>query len=267
MAGILRVCWNIFPLIFSLVALCFTLLVIISGTSSHNDLSDVYFMKINTTDIVPSSVPNSAAYNSVAQSLGLHDFYQASLWGYCEGDNGKNGTENVTYCSTPQGLYWFDPVSIFENELFNGQSVVIPASIQADFNKVETASHWMFAMYIVAVILIFLEVLVGFTTLCSRVGSAITAIVSFLAFLFIAAATVVAQVMFVIYRNAINNTITEFNVQASLGSAMFAFSWIATAAAAAAFIGFFFGICCGTGESRRWSRRGVEKEVPLEFRS
>ena len=95
----------------------------------------------------------------------------------------------------------------------------------------------------------------------------ITAIVSFLAFLFIAAATVVAQVMFVIYRNTVNDTIPEFNVQASLGKTIFVFSWIATAAAAAAFIGFYFGICCGTGESRRWNRRGVEKEVPLEYRS
>jgi len=117
-------------------------------------------------------------------------------------------------------------------------------------------------MYLVGVILVFLEVLIGFTTLCTRVGSVITTIVSFLAFLFVAAATVVAQVMFAMYRNAINNSITQFNVQASLGTTMFAFGWAATAAAAAAFIGFLFGICCGTGESRRWRRRG-EKDMLL----
>jgi len=262
MASILRICWNIFPLLFSLIALCFTLLVIISGTSAHNDLANVYFMRINTTDIISSSVPDSGAYNTIAESLGLHDFYQTSLWGYCEGDNTPNGSNNVTFCSKPAALYWFDPVSIFSNELFSGQSVVIPSSIQNDFNKVETASHWMFAMYLVGVILVFLEVLIGFTTLCTRVGSVITTIVSFLAFLFVAAATVVAQVMFAIYRNAINNSITQFNVQASLGTTMFAFGWAATAAAAAAFIGFLFGICCGTGESRRWRRRG-EKDMLL----
>lgn len=118
----------------------------------------------------------------------------------------------------------------------------------------------MFAMYLVGVILVFLEVLIGLTTFCSRVGSVITTIVAFLAFLFVAAATIVAQVMFIIYRNVINDSITEFNVEASLGTTMFAFSWVATVATALALIGFLFGICCGTGESRRWRRRG-EKDV------
>jgi hypothetical protein len=50
--------------------------------------------------------------------------------------------------------------------------------------------------------------------------------------------TIVAQVMFTIYRNAINNTITELNVSANLGTAMFSFSWTATLAALLAFFGF-----------------------------
>jgi len=241
---VLRICWNIIPLFFACVALTFTLLVMISGTSAHNQLSDIYFMKINTTDIIPVSVPASGDFNSTAESLGLHDFYQNSLWGYCEGDNDN---DTVSRCSNPTPMYTFDITQIFSQELFAGQTVDIPQSISDNLGSLHTASHWMFAFYMVGVILAFITVLVGLTALCTRFGSVITTIVSGLAFLFIIAATLVAQVIFAIYRNAINGTIAELNVSASLGTAMFAFSWTASLAALVAFVGFTCGICCGTG--------------------
>lgn len=147
-------------------------------------------------------------------------------------------------------MYTFDPTQIFSQELFAGQTVNIPQSITNDLSKLHTASHWMFALYMVGVILAFITVLIGLTALCTRFGSIVTTIVSGLAFLFIIAATLVAQIMFVIYRNVINGTITQLNVSASLGTAMFAFSWTASAAALVAFVGFTCGICCGTGRAR-----------------
>lgn len=73
---------------------------------------------------------------------------------------------------------------------------------------------------------------------------------------------IVAQVMFTIYRNAINNTITELNVSANLGTAMFSFSWTATLAALLAFFGFLIGICCGTGRRRNSATREMYDAVP-----
>jgi hypothetical protein len=168
-------------------------------------------------------------------------------------------------------MYVFDPVEIFSSELLSGASVSVPASIQNDLDKVRTASRWMFALYIVGVCLSFLTLVIGLTALCSRVGSVFTTLVAFLAFLFITAATLVAQIMFIVYRNVINNAITELNVTASLGTTMFALSWAAAAAALFAFIGFMFGICCGTGANRnkRVGRRSrgekpvFEEGIPL----
>jgi len=48
MASLLRICWNIIPIFFSLVAFVFTLLVMISGTNSGNQLADVYFMRVKS---------------------------------------------------------------------------------------------------------------------------------------------------------------------------------------------------------------------------
>jgi len=154
-------------------------------------------------------------------------------------------------------MYTFDPTQIFSKELDAGQLVDIPPSIQDNLNKLHTATQWMFAMYIVGVVLAFLTILIGLTALFTRYGSVVSTIVSFLAFLFILAATLVAQIMFVIYRNVINGTIIELNVSASLGTTMFAFSWTASAAALVAFFGFCFGICCGTG---RRGHYGAKRE-------
>jgi hypothetical protein len=157
-------------------------------------------------------------------------------------------------------MYSFNPVEIFSSELLAGQNVTIPQSIQDNLNRVRTASHWMFALYLVAAILLFITLLVGLTALCTLFGSVISTVVAFLAGLFITAATLLAQIMFIIYRNVINNTITQLNVDANLGTAMFAFSWTAVICSLIAFIGFLFGICCGTGDRQGRYRRGWRSE-------
>jgi hypothetical protein len=188
----------------------------------------------------------------VAESLGLHDFYQNSLWGYCEGNNDR--PDQVTFCSKPAAMYTFDPVDIFSRELFAGQSVTVPQSVQDDRDRLHTASHWMFALYIVGVILAFITALAGLMALCTLFGSCVATFASLMAFIFIAAATLLAQIIYVIYRNAINDTITQLNVTANLGTAIFAFSWTATISALVAFLGFLIGICCGTGGRREYAR-------------
>lgn len=48
-------------------------------------LGDIYFFKLNMANIIPQSVPNLTLVNSIARTLGLHDFYQVGLWNFCEG--------------------------------------------------------------------------------------------------------------------------------------------------------------------------------------
>lgn len=78
----------------------------------------IYFLKLNLTNIIPLAVPDATLINSIAQTLGLHDFYTVGLWGYCEGYNGQG----TTACSKPQVLYWFNPVAIIQSELLAGAS-------------------------------------------------------------------------------------------------------------------------------------------------
>ena len=113
-----RKSWALITSFFLFVALIFLILVQIAGVRNRSIINNWYFIRLDLSNVVPSSVPNFALINTIAQTLGLHDFYQVGLWGFCEGYQG----EGVTFCSKPETLYWFNPVEILRNELLAGAS-------------------------------------------------------------------------------------------------------------------------------------------------
>ena len=113
-----RLSWALLSSFFLLVALVFLILVEVGDTAIGSVVNNIYFLNLNLSNIVPQSVPNAVLINSVAQTLGLHDFYTVGLWGYCEG----YFNQGVTSCSKPRTLYWFNPVEILLSQLLNGAS-------------------------------------------------------------------------------------------------------------------------------------------------
>lgn len=65
----------------------FLILVCIGNINKSKVLGDIYFFRLDVSNIIPISVANSNLLNSVARSLGLHDFYQVGIWNFCEGYN------------------------------------------------------------------------------------------------------------------------------------------------------------------------------------
>lgn len=59
----------------------------IGNTSNKPGLTNIYFYRLELADIIPLSAPNAELINSIARSIGLHDFYQVGLWNFCEGYN------------------------------------------------------------------------------------------------------------------------------------------------------------------------------------
>lgn len=223
---------------FFLISIIFLTLVLIGNTYIKPALTSIYFLKMDLSNIIPHSVPNATLINSIARSLGLHDFYQVGLWGFCEGYS-KSG---VTNCSTPKQLYWFDPVDIILSELFFGATIALPANVVNILKIVKKASNWMFALFFTGTVLTFVSLLVSWTSIYSRWAALTNAILSFLAALTTTAATIIATVMFIIFRNVFDGE-PQINIKASLGKEMFAFMWIA---AGSAILGssFQIGMCC-----------------------
>lgn len=111
-----RLCWSLFTSFLLLISLVFVILVEIGSTYNQSVLRDIYFIRLNLSDIIPTSVPNATLINSIAQTIGLHDFYTVGLWGYCSGFVGQG----FTMCSDPKTLWWFNPVEIIQSELLAG---------------------------------------------------------------------------------------------------------------------------------------------------
>lgn len=83
------------------ITIPFLILVIIGNTHNNSFLTDIYFFKLDVSQIIPIAVANSGLLNSVARSLGLHDFYQVGLWNFCEGYNDEC-VSRLPFCCFPQ---------------------------------------------------------------------------------------------------------------------------------------------------------------------
>ncbi|OCK81799.1 integral membrane protein-like protein [Lepidopterella palustris CBS 459.81] len=255
-----RKTWSILTSVFLFISVTFIILVEIGGTHNQAVIKNFYFIKLDLSHIIPASVPNSILINSIAQTLGLHDFYQVGLWGFCEGYNGQG----VTYCSKPQTLYWFNPVEILKSELLSGASINLPADINNILNLIKLASQVMFGLFLtgacLSTVLIFLTPL----SVYSRWTAFPVAIFTFLTALFTTVASIIATVMFIIFRNVISG-VAEINIGAEVGTKMFAFMWIASAFSIFAWL-IQTGLCCccaSRRDVRTGRKRGNEKAYAL----
>jgi len=111
-----RLLWALLTSLLLLITVIFLILVEVGDTSVSSIRNKIYFINLDLSDIIPTGVPNAALINSIARTLGLHDFYTVGLWGFCEGYNGQG----VTDCSSPKLMYWFNPVEIIQSELISG---------------------------------------------------------------------------------------------------------------------------------------------------
>lgn len=254
-----------------ILSLVFLILVEIGNINDNAVIRNTYFLRINLANVIPNSIPNAVFINSIAQSLGLHDFYQVGLWNYCEG----YVYEGITNCSPTQTLYWFNPVEIIVSQLLAGASIALPSEVADILDIVRIASQWMFACFLVGACLTFLCIFfcpMGFSQRPRWQHKAkriflrqlpIT-ILAFLAALFTTVATGIATVMYIIFRNTFRDA-ADLNINAHIGSEMFAFMWIATGFN---LIGLFIqigtccGVCCCTGrrKAERISRHAVDNE-------
>lgn len=121
--------------LFLLISVIFLLLVEIGNTHVESVLTSIYFVRLDLSQILPQSVPDTSVVNTMAQSLGLHDFYQFGLWAFCEG----YVSEGITDCSTPKVAYWFNPVQILLNELLAGATSSLPLLFSQSFTEMRSS--------------------------------------------------------------------------------------------------------------------------------
>lgn len=232
-----------------------TFQTLIGNISNRPVLRSTYFFTLNLTNIIPASAGDIILVNSLARSLGLHDFYQVGLWSFCEGYN----DEGITHCSSPRTLYWFNPVQILLNELLAGATIALPANINSILKLIKLASHIMFAFFLTGTCMTPFSILASPLALRSRWWSGALAIWTFIGALLTAAAAVIATVMFIIFKNVITSQ-KSLNIGAAIGTQMFVFMWIAAACNVLGFALHLGLVCCCASrrDVRTGRRRGAK---------
>lgn len=236
-----------------LVSVIFLILVEIGNTNGSKIPGDIYFFKLDLSDIVPQSTPNLQLTNSIARTLGLHDFYQVGLWSFCEGYN----DEGITFCSKPKNLYWFNPVEIVKSELFSGASIALPNEVNSILGLIRIASNIMFGFFLTGLILNFVLIFAAPIVLYSKWWSLPVALVAGFSSLMVSTATCIGTTMSLIFKYVLTSQV-ELNIVADIGVNMFAFMWIATAFTGLSFIIHAgLGCCCTSRRDIRTGRKSI----------
>ncbi|OBT65269.1 hypothetical protein VE03_04654 [Pseudogymnoascus sp. 23342-1-I1] len=252
------------------IGFIFLILILTAQTSLKPVLKSTWFIKIDLSNIlVRSTTPGSEfpLLNSIARSLGLHDFYLVGLWNYCEGYN----DEGITNCSKPVSLYYFNPVKILLSELLAGATITLPSDILTILRLIQIASNAMFLLFLLGIIFTFLSLLLSPLSLLRSphfsprqrscwVGCGL-GLISFLAAFCTIVAAVVGTVMFTIMRNVLKSQ-PMLNIGAELGVQMLAFMWVAAGSVLFAFVMQVRCCCCCRGGRReKKAARRREREM------
>ncbi|CAD6582311.1 MAG: hypothetical protein ASARMPREDX12_000903 [Alectoria sarmentosa] len=225
-----RLTFSLLTSLLFLIALVFLILVEVGNTGAHHHavVGSIYFLKLDFSHIIPQAVPQATLINSIARTLGLHDFYQVGLWNYCEGYG-----NDITDCSKPKTLYWFNPVEIILNQLLAGATIALPANIISALSLVRTASHWMSALFLTGACTCLVSIFLTPLSIYTRWATFPIAFFAFLSALTTTAASIIATVMFIIFSKVVHSAEGEVNIVPEIGIKMFAFMWVASACAVA----------------------------------
>lgn len=203
--------------------------------------------ELNLTEATSSfSSVTSGSVNLTSQGLG--EIYTFGMWGYCKGVS-KDGEYDVTYCSEPMGLYIFDPLSLFEDEL--GVSISLPNKVEDFVDASKVLSKIIFITGLIGAGTTFLAGAFSVFSFKSRAFSCIGMLFVFISFVALIICGAVSTAMFSSFEKYFNNESLKYGITASLGNKRFyGLIWTAVALTFIVCVLSFFTMCCGKSRSK-----------------
>ncbi|KAJ6192054.1 integral membrane protein-like protein [Bipolaris maydis] len=253
------------PMVLAVASLICFLVVALAQVSpnGHSTLlqRDFYFFKADTSGVMLSpqnllnDLPNSVVgiqipkvHPSVAKSGNLKDFYAMGLFGYCEGNiDTKTRRELVTHCSDWKMPFSFDPIVVWQLE-----NTSLQAKLGERFNegmsiyrKTVESMHYVF---VIVLALTLFECAVGILAIKGRLYSLLTAVISFVRTMLAITTAVVAMITYVMLKGVFESVLRPYNIEASLGVALFSVLWLGVACSIASSFFWCPSICFCSGK-------------------
>lgn len=118
----------------------------------------------------------------------------------------------------------------------------------------------MFEFFTVACCFTLLALITSPWSLSSRRGTIVPAVFAFITALCCVVATIVATILFTVFRNALMDLGAGLNIKAEIGTAMFAFMWTGTAFSVVAWCLQAGQLCCCLGPKNTGTEGGEGNE-------
>lgn len=247
------------PIALTLASMVALLVATLSGVT-HNNL---YVFRVNVTDLsvnpasldgIASSLAGRAAdaqtSNITAGNLGLADVYDVNLWGFCATGANTNGTRDCTaarfdWASTHLNATWIE-----EFGSAAGVRIRLPDEVKDALAAFRAVAKWTEVAFIVALVVLAVELFVGIFATCSRAASCLTWLIATATAVLVGAAAGLATAMATVVVGSVETTARFYGVRGDVGTRFLATVWLAAAFAIGAAFFWLLTICCCKPEPR-----------------
>lgn len=261
-----RVICVAFPFVLALISVITLLVAGLTGVTNKS----MYMFEVNTTglsvsesdllsmlsrrsvgDRATTTTTTSSSSNVTASHLGIGKLYDVNVWNYCE--TSQSGKRN---CSKAAFNWAASAVNASEASLetqatSTGESLELPKTVKKALSAFVKLSHWTQIVFVIALVSLAVEIVVGLFTSCSRAIACLTYLVASFAVVAVTATAGLATATGVVVVAVVDADLKKYGVTAKLSGHYLAVVWIAAAAAIAASFFWMLSICCCKPESRR----------------
>ncbi|KAI1119281.1 SUR7 protein [Nemania sp. NC0429] len=215
-----------------------------------DDVPDVESAKIvDSGKDVADNVADALAGTVIkASDIGLANLYDFNLWGLCV--TPQDGKKNCTKAQFDWATHELDLTWVDRLTAAAGLKVTLPKQLNDGLNVYKTVTRWTEIVFIIAIVALALELIVGLFTACSRAVSCVTWIISGFATIAIIATAILLTVTGVSIIGVVLTFSKHYGVRANLNTSFLVVLWLGVAFALGAGLFWLFSICCCKPENR-----------------
>ncbi|KAG6026854.1 hypothetical protein E4U41_001149 [Claviceps citrina] len=257
------------PLILTVASLAALLIATLSGVT-HNRL---WMFQLDTRNL--SISPADAAHlagkmgvsvrdikidNITAADLNLANTYEVDLWGYCA--TGSDGKRQCTKAKFDWAAKTLNTSFIDTLNSTTGVQIELPREIKKALNTFRTVSKWTQVAFVVALLALASQVVIGIFANCSRAVSCLIWLMSSVTAILVGVAAGLSTAMASVVVGAVEGSAKYYGVKGQVGNGFLTTVWTATAFAIVSGFFWIFTVCCCKPDRRQKNRssRNVEND-------
>jgi hypothetical protein len=224
----------LFPISFTVAAI---VLLLVANFGSVTNIP-MHLFRLDTENLtLSSSHLLGFAYdlgNITAQDLGLARSYEVSVWSYC-----SLGFDGFRQCTNVEMDWAFNAISNVQLGEISSSGIQVVGPVRA-FREL---SRWTSIAFIIALIVMGFELIIGILSIFSRIFSCITWLVSLLAVLTTGVACALATVQVAVVTGAVETIGSHYGIEIGINASFLTTVWAGFAFIFASRLLFCFTIC------------------------